>query len=192
MCVEPVSLFIDGKIKIYVLGHEPNKTASHASTKNCGRRRRSVLITCSLQHHGQINLMMVKSLLAVIRPRLGGSYIGVEPLGLLWSRKAAPELKKGPRLTKQNVTKSYNFTVKCFDGHITANEPSQALIKRYTVASRSRTDEVKKFLARNGRICRAVFISPGDGSFPSLVCSFKKERNKKNVVLLRSKDKRSS
>lgn len=25
VCVEPVSLFIDGKIKIYVLGHEPRQ-----------------------------------------------------------------------------------------------------------------------------------------------------------------------
>ena len=39
---------------------------------------------------------------------LGGSYSGIEPMGLLWSMKQAPGQKKGLRLYKRDVTKPYN------------------------------------------------------------------------------------
>ena len=45
---------------------------------------------------------------------LGGSYSGVEPMGLLWSMKQAPGQKRGLQLTKRDVTQPYNVIVNCF------------------------------------------------------------------------------
>ena len=50
--------------------------------------------------HGEVDVYRDSS--------LGGSYSGVEPMGLLWSMKQAPEQKKGLRLYKRDVTKPYN------------------------------------------------------------------------------------
>ena len=100
---------------------------------------------------------------------LGGSYSGVEPMGLLWSMKQAPGQRKGLRLMKKDVTKPYNVEIKCFDDHIicpieTSLEPlSSATFHKSYVA-----DGVKRIPVREGRIRGSLFIPPGDGPFPGM------------------------
>ena len=100
-------------------------------------------------------------------PSLGGSYVGVELIGLLWSMKVAPGQKKGLRLMKTDVTKPYNVNLKCFDRHITANESSQAL-STATFQKFYMADGVKRIPVKEGRIRGALFAPPGDGTFPGM------------------------
>ncbi|XP_071482316.1 acyl-coenzyme A amino acid N-acyltransferase 2-like [Diadema antillarum] len=50
-------------------------------------------------------------------PSLGGSYQGVEPMGLLWSQQPVPEVAhKRPRLVKFDVTRPFTYTFELHDG----------------------------------------------------------------------------
>ena len=51
------------------------------------------------------------------QPSLGGTYKGIEPMGILWS--ALPrkkDLHKYPRLIKLNPTKPWTYTLSMIDG----------------------------------------------------------------------------
>ena len=49
---------------------------------------------------------------------LGGSYVGVEPMGLVWSMKlSAGQEKASRRLAKWDVTRPYVVNVDVLDGH---------------------------------------------------------------------------
>ena len=103
---------------------------------------------------------------------LGGSYTGVEPMGLLWSMKPAPRQKKGLRLFKRDVTKPYNVALSCFDGHITPQGrqelSSLQLLSSATFQKWYMADGVKRIPVREGRIRGTLFIPPGEGPFPGV------------------------
>ena len=97
---------------------------------------------------------------------LGGSYSGVEPMGLIWSMKQAPGQKKGIRLIKKDVTQPYNVIVNCFDGHVTPHETSMQPLSSGTFQKWYMADGVKRIPVREGRIRGTLFLPPGDGPFP--------------------------
>ena len=97
---------------------------------------------------------------------LGGSYSGVEPMGLLWSMKPAPGQNKRLRLLKRDVTKPYNVVVNCFDGHVTPHETplqplTSAAFQKWYMAK-----GVERIVLKNKRFRGTLFIPPGDGPFP--------------------------
>ena len=100
---------------------------------------------------------------------LGGSYSGVEPMGLLWSMKQAPGQRTGIRLMKRDVTKPYDITVNCFDGHVTPRETSLQAVSSGTFQKWYMANGVKRIPVREGRIRGTLFLPPGDGPFPGTV-----------------------
>ena len=97
---------------------------------------------------------------------LGGSYSGVEPMGLLWSMKPAPGQRKGLRLFKMDVTKPYNVTLNCFDGHVIPHEGRLQPLSSGTFQKWYMADGVKRIPVKEGRIRGTLFLPPGDGPFP--------------------------
>ena len=97
---------------------------------------------------------------------LGGSYSGVEAMGLIWSMKPAPGQRKGIRLIKRDVTCPYNIVVNCFDGHVTPKETSQKPLSSGTFQKWYMADGVKRIPVREGRIRGTLFLPPGDEPFP--------------------------
>ncbi|CAH3025453.1 unnamed protein product [Porites evermanni] len=102
---------------------------------------------------------------------LGGSYSGVEPMGLLWSMKQAPEQKKGLCLFKRDVTKPYNGVLSCFDGHVTPHQEQPELkpLSSTTFQRWYMADGVKRIPVREGRIRGTLFLPPGEGPFPGVL-----------------------
>ena len=99
---------------------------------------------------------------------LGGSYSGVEPMGLIWSMKPANGQRKGIRLFKRDVTKPYNIVLNCFDGHVTPHETSPRPLSSTIFQKWYMADGVKRIPVREGRIRGVLFIPPGDGPFPGM------------------------
>ena len=97
---------------------------------------------------------------------LGGSYSGVEPMGLLWSMKQAPGQKKGLRLFKTDVTKPYNIVLKCFDGHISPQQGQLQPLSSTTFQKWYMAKGVRRVPVRDGRIRGTLFLPPGEGPFP--------------------------
>ena len=97
---------------------------------------------------------------------IGGSYSGVEPMGLIWSMKQAPGQRKGIRLMKSDVTVPYDIIVNCFDGHVIPRETSLPPFSSGTFRKSYMADGVRRVSVRKGRIRGTLFLPPGDGPFP--------------------------
>ncbi|KAM6919196.1 uncharacterized protein FYW49_008715 [Xenentodon cancila] len=92
-------------------------------------------------------------------PSLGGSYVGVEAMGLLWSMKADVLHK---RFQKTNPLNPHvvNFSVHEEEGGMLAEALNQRFLMR---------DGVSRVPVKDASICGVLFTPPGDGPFPAVL-----------------------
>ncbi|CAM9279698.1 unnamed protein product, partial [Lampetra planeri] len=100
---------------------------------------------------------------------LGGTYSGVEPMGLLWSLRPVPGSKPGLRLRKMKVLTPMVVTISVHQGHRT-----EGLLDTTPLASRL----VERWYMAPG-VCRipvtenglsaTLFLPPGPGPFPGIL-----------------------
>lgn len=110
----------------------------------------------------------------------GGSYVGIEQMGFLWSMTQAPGQRKGLRLAKKDVTKPYSIQLNCFDGHLSPKDGFVNSLARNSlqpIVSSSlekwyMAEGVKRIPVREGRIRGTLFLPPGSGTFPGVIDMF--------------------
>ncbi|KAI9543871.1 hypothetical protein NQZ68_004919 [Dissostichus eleginoides] len=93
-------------------------------------------------------------------PSLGGSYTGVEPMGLFWAM--APETPHS-KLLKKNVLSPTLVEIEAMSaetGELLASETNE---RGYM------TEGMKRIPVQEGRIRGVLFIPPGEGPFPGIV-----------------------
>lgn len=93
-------------------------------------------------------------------PSLGGSYTGVEPMGLFWSM--APETPHSKFLKKNVVSPTLvDIEALCGEtGEVLASETNE---RDYM------TEGMKRIPVQEGRIRGVLFVPPGKGPFPGIV-----------------------
>ncbi|KAI5627043.1 peroxisomal acyl-CoA thioesterase 2b like 3 [Silurus asotus] len=102
-------------------------------------------------------------------PSLGGSYEGVEPMGLLWSMKPIPGSRTGLRLRKKDVQTPTNVHISVYKDHLTQafqEKPHVASVvaqQWYMAPGVQRVDVTQKGLMGT------LFIPPGPGPFPAVL-----------------------
>ncbi|KAM9495165.1 peroxisomal succinyl-coenzyme A thioesterase-like [Clarias gariepinus] len=100
---------------------------------------------------------------------LGGSYDGVEAMGLLWSMKPISGSRTGLRLRKQDVQTQTDVSISVYKDHLThgfQEKPSIASVvaeRWYTAPGVQRVDVTWKGLKGT------LFIPPGPGPFPGVL-----------------------
>ncbi|XP_032085063.1 acyl-coenzyme A thioesterase 1-like [Thamnophis elegans] len=95
-------------------------------------------------------------------PSLGGSYCGVEPMGLLWALESTTPYK---RLSKRNVLTPFCVTYEVYDGRgVTGSLLCSCRSERHFVA-----EGVKRVPVREGRLRATLFYPPGPGPFPAVL-----------------------
>ena len=159
--LQPISSLVDSMTKITVSELEPlQKITLGANIVGDGGEIFQSHVHYIADKYGEVDVDR--------DPSLGGSYSGVEPMGLLWSMKQAPEQKKGLRLYKRDVTKPYNGVLSCFDGHVTPHQEQPELqpLSSTTFQRWYMADGVKRIPLREGRIRGTLFLPPGEGPFP--------------------------
>ena len=159
--LRPIASLVDSMTKIIVAGLKPlQKITLRANVVGDGGEIFQSHAHYIADKHGEVDVDRDSS--------LGGSYSGVEPMGLLWSMKQAPEQKKGLRLYKRDVTKPYNGVLSCFDGHVTPQQEQPELqpLSSTTFQRWYMADGVKRIPVREGRIRGTLFLPPGEGPFP--------------------------
>ncbi|KAK7480356.1 hypothetical protein BaRGS_00028403 [Batillaria attramentaria] len=112
-------------------------------------------------------------------PSLGGSFTGVEPMGLFWSLAAVPGHPPNIRLMWKDVNKPCDIQLTVFSDHITPDERSvsRAAVEPTplctTTASRFiKAADVRRIEIREGRVRGTLFLPPGDGPFPGVIDMF--------------------
>uniref|UniRef100_A0A672G747 Peroxisomal succinyl-coenzyme A thioesterase-like n=1 Tax=Salarias fasciatus TaxID=181472 RepID=A0A672G747_SALFA len=100
---------------------------------------------------------------------LGGTYSGIEPMGLLWSLRPVPGSQPGLRLRKKNVQEPMLVTVSVYEGHRKEGFAelvplASALVERWYMSPGVRRIPVTK----NG-LTATLFLPPGPGPFPAIM-----------------------
>ena len=164
--VKPNVSLIDEKVELDVVGLEPKQQLTlQAKMKGDKDEEFESFAHYTADEQGRV---VVSS-----QPSLGGSYTGIEPMGLLWSMKPSPGQRRGIRLLKRDVTTPYTVTVEAFEGHLCLEgkkrEVGVALLASETFEKWYMRNGVKRIPVREGRIRGTLFLPPGDGPFPGKV-----------------------
>ncbi|XP_076612654.1 acyl-coenzyme A thioesterase 1-like [Chaetodon auriga] len=93
-------------------------------------------------------------------PSLGGSYTGVEPMGLFWS--LAPEIPHS-KLLKKNVLSPTLVEIEALSGETGKLLASETNERGFMV------EGMKRIPVEEGRIRGVLFVPPGKGPFPGIV-----------------------
>ncbi|XP_040831636.1 peroxisomal succinyl-coenzyme A thioesterase-like [Ochotona curzoniae] len=99
-------------------------------------------------------------------PALGGSFAGLEPMGLFWAMEPDRRLW---RLIKRDVQTPFVVELEVLDGHDPEPERvlTRAVLERHFLPPGVRREAV-----RAGRVRATLFLPPGPGPFPGVIDIF--------------------
>ncbi|KAJ8373758.1 hypothetical protein SKAU_G00043380 [Synaphobranchus kaupii] len=100
---------------------------------------------------------------------VGGSYQGIEPMGLLWSMKPVPGSRTGLRLRKKDVSTPMVVNISVYCGHISQGF-GETMALACAVAERwYMAPGVRRVDVTEGRVRGTLFLPPGPGPFPGIL-----------------------
>ncbi|XP_066579569.1 acyl-coenzyme A thioesterase 1-like isoform X2 [Amia ocellicauda] len=100
---------------------------------------------------------------------LGGSYDGLEPMGLLWSMKPAPGSRPGLRFRKTDVCTPVVVRIAVYTGHI-GDGFTEASALAHAVTERSyMAPGVRRTDIRQSGVRGTLFVPLGPGPFPAVL-----------------------
>ncbi|XP_053172457.1 peroxisomal succinyl-coenzyme A thioesterase-like [Scomber japonicus] len=100
---------------------------------------------------------------------VGGSYLGCEPMGLLWALQPAPGAREGLRLRKKNVETPYIVQMSLMEGHVSPSERQSAELATVTTERWYMAPGVKRIDIRQNGVVGTLFLPPGPGPFPAML-----------------------
>uniref|UniRef100_A0A8C4EV64 Acyl-CoA thioester hydrolase/bile acid-CoA amino acid N-acetyltransferase domain-containing protein n=1 Tax=Dicentrarchus labrax TaxID=13489 RepID=A0A8C4EV64_DICLA len=101
-------------------------------------------------------------------PSLGGTYSGVELMGLLWSLRPVPGSKPGLRYGK-NVQTPMEVTISVYQGYRTQGFVDQVPLAGVVVERWYMAPGVRRVPITEGGLTATLFLPSGPGSFPGLL-----------------------
>ncbi|XP_007459774.1 PREDICTED: acyl-coenzyme A thioesterase 2, mitochondrial isoform X3 [Lipotes vexillifer] len=105
--------------------------------------------------HGQLDLERARA--------LGGSFTGLEPMGLLWALEPEKPLL---RLVKRDVQTPFAVELEVLDGH---DPEAGGLLGRAVHERDFLAPGVRREPVRSGRVRATLFLPPGPAPFPGIV-----------------------
>ncbi|KAF4095293.1 hypothetical protein G5714_024371 [Onychostoma macrolepis] len=100
---------------------------------------------------------------------LGGTFEGVEGMGLLWSMRPVPESKPGRRFRKNNVQTPVKVMFSVYEGHLARGFKHHIPLTSATAERWYLAPEVQRVEVTEGEIKGTLFIPPGSGPFPAVL-----------------------
>ncbi|XP_076589754.1 peroxisomal succinyl-coenzyme A thioesterase-like isoform X2 [Chaetodon auriga] len=102
-------------------------------------------------------------------PSLGGTFSGVEQMGLLWSLRPVPGSKPALRMRKENVQTPMEVTISVYQGHQTEGFTDQVQLAGTVVERWYMAPGVRRVPITEGGLTATLFLPPGPGPFPGLL-----------------------
>ncbi|KAM4733524.1 peroxisomal succinyl-coenzyme A thioesterase-like isoform 2-T3 [Anableps anableps] len=100
---------------------------------------------------------------------VGGTYSGVEAMGLLWSLKPVPGSKPGLRMRKKSVQAPMMVTITVYRGHLTEGFEDQVPLASVEVERWYMAPGVRRILVTEDGLTATLFLPSGPGPFPGLL-----------------------
>ncbi|XP_051979375.1 acyl-CoA thioesterase 19 [Xyrauchen texanus] len=100
---------------------------------------------------------------------LGGTFEGVEPMGLLWSMRPVPESKPGRRFWKKNVETPVKVVITVHEGHLAKGFKHHTPLTSASVERWYLAVGIQRVDVTEGGIKGTLFIPAGPGPFPAVL-----------------------
>ncbi|XP_053398261.1 bile acid-CoA:amino acid N-acyltransferase-like [Mercenaria mercenaria] len=102
---------------------------------------------------------------------IGGSFVGIEPMGLFWSLKCISGPQRSARLVKKDVCTPMIFDIRVFAGTQTGSNISVPPLVLTRLQRLYKHPGVRR-IPLTGRFKGTIFLPEGDGPFPGLIDMF--------------------
>ncbi|KAL8622875.1 hypothetical protein ACOMHN_026996 [Nucella lapillus] len=167
-----VSLFDQ---KVHVKVHDlPSKAkvTLHMTTEQEWRRKPAMFRSCGsfvTSDAGDLDLQRDGS--------LGGTYTGLDPMGLFWSLKPCPSGLQNIRLVVRNGDDPVLYTLSLYLGHwsltdLVAKETTLTPLHSTMVTRLKKAADVRRIPVRDGGVRGMLFLPPGEGPHPGVIDMF--------------------
>ena len=124
--------------------------------------------------HGRVNLTKDAS--------FGGTFKGVDGMGLFWSMMQAPGQRKGSRFVPWNITRPMAFKLALHDGHVMSERDASSVeealmrlpnpIAEATVLRTYLSENVERYEISAGRLRGTLFLPKSQGRLPGTKIRF--------------------
>ncbi|XP_046359096.2 bile acid-CoA:amino acid N-acyltransferase-like [Haliotis rufescens] len=169
LTVEPLSALVDEPVSIRVSGLQ---------------RRQKITLSALLMGEGKefvscahYTADQAGDVDTTVQSSEGGSFCGVEPMGLFWAMVPSAKHRKATRLLKKDVTVPYDITISAHLNHVhlqsiqsTSNSSgvmATTQVKRWYLG-----EGVRRVPLRDERLRGTMFIPSGVGPFPAVLDIF--------------------
>ncbi|XP_067686473.1 acyl-coenzyme A amino acid N-acyltransferase 1-like [Haliotis asinina] len=162
--ISPRVALVDEKVSITVSGLRPQQPVT---VKVWVEEGKAVFSSCGhflANQQGQVN--------AAQHASLGGTYRGVDRMGLIWSMKPVPGISKNPLLRKRDVTTPLVLKLSVIDGHVPLDDlhvDSTVVLATDELERWYKHRTVRRIVVREGSLRGALFFPAGEGPFPGVV-----------------------
>ncbi|XP_029282933.1 acyl-coenzyme A thioesterase 4-like [Cottoperca gobio] len=102
-------------------------------------------------------------------PSLGGTYSGVEQMGLLWSLRPVPGSKPSLSLRRINLQTPMEVTISVYQGHQTEGFLDQVALAVVVAERWYMAPGVRRIPITEGGLTATLFLPSGPGPFPGLL-----------------------
>ncbi|ROL46628.1 Acyl-coenzyme A thioesterase 4 [Anabarilius grahami] len=162
LSVHPSSCLVDEKIEVEVK-HLPadSKITLHALIHSDDGDDWEAFGHYNCDSSGTVKVSRDKS--------LGGTFEGVEDMGLLWSMRPVPESKPGRRFRKNNVQTPVKVVFSVHEGHLEKGFKHRTPLTSATAERWYLTPDVQRVEVAERGIKGTLFIPPGSGPFPAVL-----------------------
>lgn len=100
---------------------------------------------------------------------VGGTYEGVESMGLMWSLQPVPGSRTGLRLRTKDVLLPMVFHISVYDGHVTQGFNLMTALVTCVIERWYMAPGVQRVSVEEKGIRGTLFIPPGPGPFPGIL-----------------------
>ncbi|KAM9376639.1 peroxisomal succinyl-coenzyme A thioesterase-like [Pholidichthys leucotaenia] len=162
LSVEPSRALMDEKILVLVQNGSPGSQLTiHA------------LHRCEDGHHWEAFAHYTTDATGTVNvsqdPSLGGTYSGVEPMGLLWSLRPVPGSKPGLRMRKKDVQIPMEVRISVYRGHWTEGFLDRTPLAGVVVERWYVAPGVQRIPVTENSLTATLFLPPGSGPFPAII-----------------------
>ncbi|XP_064872558.1 acyl-coenzyme A thioesterase 1-like [Oncorhynchus nerka] len=102
-------------------------------------------------------------------PSLGGTYEGVEPMGLMWSMRPIPGSRPELRLRKKEVHTPMVVHISVYRGHMSQGFREQVALASVVTERWYMAPGVRRVDITEGGVTGTLFLPPGPGPFPGVL-----------------------
>ncbi|XP_078675157.1 acyl-coenzyme A thioesterase 1-like isoform X1 [Branchiostoma floridae x Branchiostoma belcheri] len=162
--VNPPTGLMSEKVDIQITGLEKQQLVTLTATVQYSRN-------AQFQSHAHYIADSSGSVVCSRQEAVGGTFSGVEQMGLLWSVQPLPG-QQVKRMIPKDVTKPLDVQLYVYDGHInTSSQQDRGTETRAccVVERRFMKDGARRIVVRQGRVRGVLFLPEGEGPFPGVV-----------------------